>query len=113
MIGATCMRVDLTELPLVTIDGNDSKDFDDAVFCELTDGGGWLLYVAIADVSYYVEAGSKLDLAAKERGNSVYFPNKVIPMLPEILSNELCSLRPEVDRLCMVCQSVLSGRVNM
>ncbi len=97
-------RVDLRELPLVTIDGEDAKDFDDAVFCSKTRSGGWKLYVAIADVSHYVHANTHLDKEAKLRGNSVYFPGKVIPMLPEILSNGLCSLLPEQDRLCMVCE---------
>jgi len=96
-------REDLRQLPLVTIDGEDSRDFDDAVYCE-PHGKGWRLLVAIADVSHYVRPGTALDEAAKERGNSVYFPNQVIPMLPEALSNELCSLKPQVDRLCMVCE---------
>ncbi|MBY0545318.1 MAG: ribonuclease R [Gammaproteobacteria bacterium] len=96
-------RVDLRELPLVTIDGEDARDFDDAVYCEST-RQGWSLWVAIADVSHYVRPDTGLDAAAQERGNSVYFPERVIPMLPEILSNELCSLNPKVDRLCMVCE---------
>ncbi len=96
-------RLDIREFPLVTIDGEDAKDFDDAVYCEARPNGGFKLYVAIADVSYYVRTGSALDKEAQERGNSVYFPGKVIPMLPEVLSNGLCSLNPEVDRLCMVC----------
>lgn len=96
-------REDIRELPLVTIDGEDAKDFDDAVYCE-RDGRGWRLLVAIADVSAYVRPGSPLDEEARLRGNSVYFPGHVIPMLPEVLSNHLCSLRPEVDRLCMVCE---------
>ncbi|MGI9211686.1 MAG: ribonuclease R [Methylococcaceae bacterium] len=96
-------RVDLRHLPLVTIDGEDARDFDDAVFCERTTKG-WKLWVAIADVSHYVRPGTALDEEARNRGNSVYFPDRVIPMLPEILSNGLCSLNPEVDRLCMVAE---------
>jgi ribonuclease R len=96
-------RTDLRHLPLVTIDGEDARDFDDAVFCERV-SKGWKLYVAIADVSYYVKPGTALDEEAKIRGNSVYFPNRVIPMLPEVLSNGLCSLNPEEERLCMVCE---------
>ena len=95
-------REDLREVPLVTIDGADAKDFDDAVWCE-PDGKGWRVIVAIADVSAYVPVGGALDDEARERGTSVYFPRKVIPMLPENLSNGLCSLNPGVDRLCMVC----------
>ena len=95
-------RVDLTALPLVTIDGETAKDFDDAVYCE-RQGRGWRLVVAIADVSHYVKDSDALDRDARERGTSVYFPRRVIPMLPEALSNELCSLKPAVDRLCMVC----------
>jgi ribonuclease R len=96
-------REDLRQLPLVTIDGEDARDFDDAVYCE-PKGKGWRLLVAIADVSAYVAPGTALDAEARTRGNSVYFPERVIPMLPEILSNGLCSLNPEVDRLCMVCE---------
>jgi len=97
-------RVDLRKLPLVTIDGADARDFDDAVYCEKQTNGGWKLWVAIADVSHYVRPGSALDKEAIERGNSVYFPEFVVPMLPELLSNGLCSLNPDVDRLCMVAE---------
>jgi len=102
-------RVDLRELPLVTIDGEDARDFDDAVFCEAKKSGGWRLWVAIADVSYYVRPDSALDKEAINRGNSVYFPSQVVPMLPEVLSNGLCSLNPQVDRLCMVCEMTISA----
>jgi ribonuclease R len=95
-------REDIRHLPLVTIDGETARDFDDAVYCE-KEGRGWRLIVAIADVSHYVQPGDALDKEAFSRGNSVYFPRRVIPMLPEVLSNGLCSLNPEVDRLCMVC----------
>jgi ribonuclease R len=95
-------REDLTALPLVTIDGEDAKDFDDAVYCEAMDKK-WRLVVAIADVSYFIEEGSELDQEAARRGNSTYFPHRVIPMLPEALSNDLCSLKPQVERLAMVC----------
>ena len=106
-------RLDLRDLPFVTIDGEDARDFDDAVYCERKDAG-WRLYVAIADVSHYVQPGTALDEEAKNRGTSVYFPNRVIPMLPEVLSNELCSLKPQVDRLCMVCEMHINkqGRVR-
>ena len=101
-------RVDLRALPLVTIDGEDARDFDDAVYCEPKSRGGWKLIVAIADVSHYVKPGIALDRQAFERGNSVYFPNHVVPMLPEKLSNGLCSLNPREDRLCMVCEMQVS-----
>jgi ribonuclease R len=100
-------RTDLRSLPLVTIDGEDARDFDDAVYCERTPAG-WRLIVAIADVSHYVQPGTALDREAENRGNSVYFPERVIPMLPEVLSNGLCSLNPEVDRLCMACEMMIS-----
>jgi ribonuclease R len=96
-------RTDLRELPLVTIDGENARDFDDAVYCEEGKAGGFRLVVAIADVSHYVKHGDALDREARERGNSVYFPRRVIPMLPERLSNDLCSIKPEVERLCVVC----------
>ncbi|MEO8509527.1 MAG: ribonuclease R, partial [Betaproteobacteria bacterium] len=107
-------RVDLTVLPLVTIDGETAKDFDDAVYCERK-GRNYRLIVAIADVSHYVRDGDAIDRDARERGTSVYFPRRVIPMLPEELSNELCSLKGNVDRLCMACdmeitpQGVIKG----
>ncbi len=106
-------RVDVRHLPFVTIDGEDARDFDDAVLCERRKGG-WRLYVAIADVSHYVQIDSALDLEARARGNSVYFPDYVVPMLPEELSNGLCSLNPHVDRLCMVCEMNISdaGRIT-
>ncbi len=102
-------REDLRDLPFVTIDGKDARDFDDAVFAE-KNGHGYHLLVAIADVSHYVRDGSALDKEAYERGTSVYFPRRVIPMLPEVLSNGLCSLNPEVDRLVMVCDMQISSK---
>jgi ribonuclease R len=123
-------REDIRDLPLVTIDGESAKDFDDAVYCEEIppsppfskggDGGisekrgsvagGFRLIVAIADVSHYVKHGDALDLEARERGNSVYFPRRVIPMLPERLSNGLCSINPEVERLCVACEMRIDAR---
>jgi ribonuclease R len=102
-------RLDLRSMPLVTIDGEDARDFDDAVYAEQLQSGSWRLWVAIADVSAYVEPNSPLDKDAQERGTSVYFPSQVIPMLPEALSNGLCSLNPAVDRLCMVCEMVINA----
>jgi ribonuclease R len=101
-------REDLRDMPLVTIDGADARDFDDAVFAE-PQGSGWRLVVAIADVSHYVRPGDALDQEACRRGTSAYFPDRVVPMLPEHLSNGLCSLNPEVDRLCMVCEMRVTG----
>ena len=101
-------RIDLRDMPLVTIDGADAKDFDDAVYCEKSENGGWVLWVAIADVSHYVKDKMALDAEAFNRGNSVYFPGQVVPMLPEVLSNGLCSLNPDVERLCMVCEMEVS-----
>ena len=101
-------REDLREMPLVTIDGADAKDFDDAVYAEALRGGGWRLVVAIADVSNYVRYGSALDVEARSRATSVYFPDRVIPMLPEHLSNHLCSLMPRVERLAFVCDMRVS-----
>lgn len=106
-------RVDLTDVALVTIDGEDARDFDDAVYCEpakVGRGKGWRLLVAIADVSHYVETGSAIDIDAYDRATSVYFPRRVIPMLPEKLSNGLCSLNPNVERLCMVCDMLVNAK---
>jgi ribonuclease R len=106
-------REDLRELELVTIDGEDARDFDDAVWCERK-GSGWRLIVAIADVGHYVQPGRPLDVEARERGTSVYFPNRVLPMLPEALSNGLCSLKPHEDRLCVCCELRVTedGRIS-
>ena len=117
-------RIDLTDVPLVTIDGEDARDFDDAVYCEPAVIGkssgrgkgdsGWRLIVAIADVSHYVKPGEALDIDAYERATSVYFPRRVIPMLPEKISNGLCSLNPNEDRLAMVCDMLItaSGEIH-
>ncbi|WP_216782384.1 ribonuclease R [Candidatus Profftia tarda] len=102
-------RYNLRDLLLITIDGEDARDFDDAVYCQKKRGGGWRLWVAIADVSYYVRPNTALDNDARIRGNSVYFPSQVIPMLPEVLSNDLCSLKEHVDRLCIACEMTLSA----
>jgi ribonuclease R len=108
-------RVDLTDVPLVTIDGEDARDFDDAVYCEpakigrVKEPNGWRLVVAIADVSHYVKPGDPLDADAYERATSVYFPRRVIPMLPEKLSNGLCSLNPNVERIAMVCDMLVTA----
>ena len=106
-------RIDLRQKAFVTIDGDDARDFDDAVYCEPIASGGWTLMVAIADVSHYVHNGSALDKEAYSRGTSVYFPGMVVPMLPEALSNGLCSLNPEVDRLVMVCEMTLNAAGKM
>ena len=105
-------RIDITNMKLITIDGEDSRDFDDAVFAEPNENG-WKLVVAIADVSHYVEEGSALDIDAIERGNSVYFPSRVVPMLPEELSNGLCSINPDVERLCMTCEMNIDKQGNL
>lgn len=108
--GRTDLRVDLRGVPLVTIDGADAKDFDDAVFAEADGQGGWHLIVAIADVAHYVKPGTALDKDAYQRGNSTYFPDRVVPMLPEKLSNDLCSLMPDVDRACMAVHMWVDGK---
>ena len=105
-------RVDLRDMPLVTIDGETARDFDDAVYCE-PDGSGFRLVVAIADVSHYVQVGDALDKEARERGNSVYFPRRVIPMLPEAISNGLCSINPDVERLAMACDMQIDAHGNI
>lgn len=110
-------RTDLRDIPLVTIDGPDARDFDDAVFAEPDEDpnnpGGWHLLVAIADVSWYVRPGSALDRTAYERGNSCYFPDRVVPMLPEALSNELCSLKPGVNRACLAVHMWIDAKGNL
>ncbi len=106
-------RVDLREHAFVTIDGEDAKDFDDAVYCEPRRGGSWRLYVAIADVSHYVKPKTEIDAEAYLRGNSVYFPGRVLPMLPEVLSNGVCSLKPNCDRLVMVAQMSINSAGKM
>jgi len=103
-------RTDLRHLSFVTIDGEDAKDFDDAVYCVPKSKGGFQLFVAIADVTHYVKKDTPLDKEASLRGNSVYFPGQVVPMLPEALSNGICSLNPNVDRLCMVMEMTISER---
>jgi ribonuclease R len=106
-------RTDIRNLPLVTIDGADARDFDDAVYAEPKRGGGWRLIVAIADVSHYVQVGNALDREAYERSTSTYFPGFVVPMLPETLSNGICSLMPKVERMCMVCDMVVDADGNV
>ena len=103
-------RIDLRKLPFITIDGEDARDFDDAVYCRKKRLGGWRLYVAIADVSHYVRDDTPLDDEAHRRATSVYFPERVVPMLPEAISNGLCSLNPHVDRLVMVCEMTISAK---
>jgi ribonuclease R len=106
-------RTDLRQIPLITIDGVDARDFDDAVWAEPWHGGGWHLLVAIADVAWYVRAGDALDRAARDRGNSVYFPDRVVPMLPESLSNELCSLKPDAERACVAAHLLIDADGNL
>ena len=103
---ASKYRQDLRKLPFMTIDGEDAKDFDDAIYCT-QNSNGFKLFVAIADVSFYVKTGSKTDKEAQKRGTSIYFPAKVIPMLPEDLSNGICSLKPNEDRCAMICEMSL------
>lgn len=103
-------RIDLRDKAFVTIDDETARDFDDAIYAESQKDGGWKLFVAIADVSHYVEVGAPLDVEARSRGTSVYFPEQVIPMLPEVLSNGLCSLNPKVDRLTLVCEMMVTAR---
>ncbi|HCU07128.1 MAG TPA: ribonuclease R [Holosporales bacterium] len=103
-------RIDLRHIPFVTVDGEDAKDFDDAIYAEPIKDGSWKIMVAIADVSYYVEPGTPLDIEALKRGNSVYFPNTVIPMLPVSLSNDLCSLRPNEDRLALAVEMIINSK---
>ena len=105
-------REDLTQIPLITIDGADAKDFDDAIFAEPSSNGGWRLVIAIADVSHYVRQNTELDAEAQRRGNSVYLPSKVLPMLPESLSNGLCSLKPNEDRACLAVEIFLDKNGN-
>ncbi|ALD15487.1 exoribonuclease R [Buchnera aphidicola (Aphis glycines)] len=104
-------RVDLRNLPFFTIDEEDARDFDDAIFCKKKNSkeGGWNLWVAISDVSYYIKPGTAIDQEALKRGNSVYFPSLVVPMLPEKISTDLCSLNPNVERLCLICEMSLSN----
>ena len=106
-------RTDMRELPFVTIDGADARDFDDAVMAQKLDDGGWRISIAIADVSHYVQPGSALDTEARKRGNSVYLPDRVVPMLPEALSNDLCSLRPHEPRAAMVATITLDDAGDM
>ncbi|ASK78263.1 ribonuclease R [Paraphotobacterium marinum] len=108
--GSNSNRIDLRNKPFITIDGEDARDFDDAVYCESKPSGGWRLWVAIADVSHYIKKYSELDKEALKRGNSVYFPQKVVPMLPELLSNGVCSLNPNVNRLSLVCEMTISKK---
>jgi len=103
----TSERIDLRHLPFMTIDGENSKDFDDAVYCQ-REKKNWKLWVAIADVSHYVKPDTLIDQEAQLRGNSVYFPDRVVPMLPDILSNDWCSLKPNVDRFCLVCEMIIT-----